>query len=144
MARRPNTVGGGANTNRNGLEFERGTSLRDAFIEHPRYEVKSDNSVFDKETQQAVGRIYNNFTDFYANLVKARGVNYRDLLSKQLRPDDCILIGDTVYIIEKKFQNSAGSVDEKLQTCHFKKRQYSRLLASLDLKVEYYYLLSGL
>jgi hypothetical protein len=140
--RKFNTVGGGANTNRNGLEFERGTSLRDAFVDHPRYEVRPDNSVFDKETQQVVGRLYNNYTDFYENLIGARGVDYTTVFSKQLRPDDSILVGNTVYIIEKKFQAGAGSVDEKLQTCHFKKRQYARLLKLLNLKVEYYYLLS--
>jgi len=141
VARKFNTVGGGANTNRNGLLFERETSLRDAFIDHADYEVR-DNAVLDKITIEVVGELYPNYTAFYGNLIAARGVDYTTILSKQLRPDDAILVDDTVYIIEKKSQAGAGSVDEKLQTCHFKKQQYTRLLAPLNLKVEYFYLLS--
>ena len=33
-----------------------------------------------------------------------------------------------VYIVEKKFQNRAGSDDEKLQTYDFKKNQYKDVL----------------
>ena len=36
-----------------------------------------------------------------------------------------------------------GSVDEKLQTCDFKKKQYQKLLSSLNMEVEYIYLLSN-
>lgn len=46
------------------------------------------------------------------------------------------------YIIEKKFQNSAGSVDEKLPGCDFKKRIYQKLFKNLNYKVEYLYVLS--
>ena len=47
------------------------------------------------------------------------------------------------FIIECKFQQVAGSVDEKLQTCDFKKKQYQKLLSSLNMEVEYIYLLSN-
>jgi hypothetical protein len=46
-----------------------------------------------------------------------------------------------MYIIEIKYQETAGSVDEKLQTCDFKKKQYERLLRPLKLIVEYCYVL---
>ena len=36
----------------------------------------------------------------------------------------------------------AGSVDEKLQTCNFKKKQYKKLFSRLNIEVEYMYLLS--
>ena len=36
----------------------------------------------------------------------------------------------------------AGSVDEKLQTCDFKRKQYQKLMAQLNIDVEYIYLLS--
>lgn len=36
----------------------------------------------------------------------------------------------------------AGSVDEKLQTCDFKKKQYRKLMASLNIEVEYIYILN--
>lgn len=44
--------------------------------------------------------------------------------------------------IEWEFQQVAGSVDEKLQTCDFKKKQYQRLLYGANIEVEYIYLLS--
>ena len=56
-----------------------------------------------------------------------------EIISKKLLPDDCIfvIINNTLFIIECKFQQVAGSVDEKLQTCDFKKKQYQKLLAKL-------------
>ena len=47
-----------------------------------------------------------------------------------------------MYIIEMKYQSQSGSVDEKLQTCDFKKKQYEKLLKPLSIKVEYYYFLN--
>jgi hypothetical protein len=52
------------------------------------------------------------------------------------------LAGKTLYIIEIKFQEVAGSVDEKLQTCDFKNKQYNKLLAPLGISVKYVYILS--
>jgi hypothetical protein len=49
----------------------------------------------------------------------------------------------TLFIIEVKYQQVAGSVDEKLQTCDFKRKQYLKLVRSLELKVEYVYVLSN-
>jgi len=59
-------------------------------------------------------------------------------------PDEAILIlkDQTLFIIEIKFQEVAGSVDEKLQTCDFKNKQYRKLLAPLNISVKYVYVLS--
>ncbi len=56
-------------------------------------------------------------------------------------PDEALYVGrvKTLYIIEKKFQHGGGSVDEKLQTCVFKKQQYQKLVHGLDMDVEYLY-----
>ena len=49
----------------------------------------------------------------------------------------------TGIIFEKKFQKVDGSVDEKLQTCDFKKKQYKKLFAQLNYdKIEYIYILA--
>lgn len=45
-------------------------------------------------------------------------------------------------ILEVKFKAVAGSVDEKLQTCDFKRKQYAKLMAPLNIEVEYIYILS--
>jgi hypothetical protein len=46
-----------------------------------------------------------------------------------------------VFIIEVKHQEVAGSVDEKLQTCDFKKKQYIKLFSELNYEVEFDYIL---
>jgi len=72
------------------------------------------------------------------------GVDWQNILSKKLLPDDAIYVisNNTVFIIEVKYQEVAGSVDEKLQTCGFKLSQYKRLFAPLNHNVEYIYILN--
>lgn len=72
------------------------------------------------------------------------GVDWKEHLSKQLLPDNAIyvIVNNTMYILEVKHQEVAGSVDEKLQTCDFKKKQYQKLLSSLNMEVQYIYVLS--
>jgi hypothetical protein len=45
-----------------------------------------------------------------------------------------------IFIIEKKFQQTPGSVDEKIQTAAFKKYHYSNLFPNF--KIHYIYCLS--
>jgi hypothetical protein len=42
----------------------------------------------------------------------------------------------------KNILSVAGSVDEKLQTCDFKRKQYLKLVQPLGIKVEYVYVLN--
>ncbi|MDQ2770547.1 MAG: hypothetical protein M3Y54_08615 [Bacteroidota bacterium] len=140
MKRPFNTAGGGANTNRNGLEFERITELRDAFLEHPRYKIDGD-TVIDGATDLPVGTLFEK-NKLYKNLLEPHGIDHKQIISKQLLPDGAILVGGTLYIIEKKYQETSGSADEKLQTAHFKKRQYERLVQQMGLRVAFYYLLN--
>lgn len=69
-------------------------------------------------------------------------IDWQDHLSKSLEPDNALLVVDTLYIIEVKFQQVPGSVDEKLQTCDFKRKQYSKLVRDLNWSVEYVYVLN--
>ena len=66
--------------------------------------------------------------------LKSQGVDWKKHLSKKLLPDNCIyvIVNNTLFILEVKTQNVAGSVDEKLQTCDFKRKQYKKLVASLQ------------
>lgn len=81
---------------------------------------------------------------FY-RFLEEKGIAWKELVSKRLFPDDALLVivRETLYIIEVKYQQVSGSVDEKLQTCDFKRKQYLKLVSSLDLKVEYVYVLSN-
>ncbi|HQS72456.1 MAG TPA: hypothetical protein PLH07_04815 [Sulfurovum sp.] len=73
-----------------------------------------------------------------------QGIDWNSILSKKLLPDDAIYvtINNTIFIIEVKYQEVAGSVDEKLQTCGFKLWQYRRLFSTLNYEVQYIYILN--
>ena len=135
MSRKPNTFGGGARTNVNGLSFEQTTSLDDA-LKDAGYRVE-EYEVYNKNDKigLSVGKI--NFYNFFLN-----GIDYSAFNSKQWRPDECFVNfkNRTVYIIEKKFQHCSGSVDEKLPNCDFKKKEYEKLCHPIDFKVEYLYI----
>ena len=76
--------------------------------------------------------------------LEINNIDWKQILSKQLLPDDAIyvIMENTVFIIEVKYQEVPGSVDEKLQTCDFKRKQYLKLFALLNRKVEYIYILN--
>jgi hypothetical protein len=136
--KQPNKVGGGARTNVNGLLFEQTTSLREVFMQKNEFTVHGDD-VFRGGIK--VGQLCEK-NKIYKCLLEPHKIDYRRIVSKKLLPDEAILVGDTLYIIEKKFQSGSGSVDEKLQTCDFKKKQYTKLLTEINLKVEYIYFLN--
>ena len=140
MAKLPNTVGGGARTNLNGLQFEGRTDLRDAIRMHPIYDLDENDRVVNGE---AVVAQYYEKNGLYKKLLEPSGINYRTVLSKKLLPDGALLVGSTIFIIEKKYQAGAGSVDEKLQTCDFKKKQYQKLFNPIGISVEFYYVLNS-
>lgn len=76
--------------------------------------------------------------------LESRNVNWKEHLSKKLLPDDAVYVikENTLFILEIKFQQVAGSVDEKLQTCGFKLRQYKKLFSPLNYEVEFIYILN--
>jgi len=130
-------VGGGKTIT--GLRFESRVAMKNIIDALPEYRVDGDIVYFKNEK---VAEFYEKHK-LYKNLLEPNGVDYRKIISKKLLPDEAILIisGKTLFIIEIKFQEVTGSVDEKLQTCDFKKEQYSKLLAPLGITVEYVYVL---
>ena len=103
------------------------------------YNVNNDNTVEDYDGNQ-LGIIAPKHS-FYKLILEPKGIDWTKRISKKLLPDEAFLnfANNTVYIIEKKFQNDSGSVDEKLQTCSFKKQQYEKLLSGTPYTVEYLY-----
>lgn len=130
---------GGAQTTYNGLKFERKTHFTTMIKEHSEYSLSTNGEIF--KNNSYIGEYFEK-GEFYSVLLKKLGVNYKDFLSKKIIPDGTFFVKNTVYIIEKKFQIIQGSVDEKLQTCDFKKKQYERLFNPMGINVEYYYLLN--
>lgn len=71
-------------------------------------------------------------------------IDWRKLISKKLLPDEAYFVNGELKIYEKKYQQVAGSVDEKLQTCAFKLLQYQKIGRALKAKkVTYTYLLNN-
>ncbi len=139
------TGGLGGGRTLTGLHFEKKVDFQKLIGEIQGYEVKKISgkagmgAFFEKKLVAMCFRKY----DFYEFLSESK-VDWESLLSKRLLPDDALLviIRETLFIIEVKYQQVVGSVDEKLQTCDFKRKQYLKLVSPLGLKVEYVYVLS--
>jgi gluconate kinase len=129
---------GGANT-KTGLVFEGKTDLTQFLNAQKGYKVIDGNVYYKGEF---IARIFKKY-GFYKFLEELK-IDWNRHISKRLLPDDSIfvIIANTLFVIECKFQQVAGSVDEKLQTCDFKKKQYQKLLSHANIEVEYIYLLS--
>ena len=140
MSRTPNIHGGGARTNQNGLHFEQITSLDDA-LNNAGYNVI--NHIVYRDSQKIGMSVPQK--KLYTKFLNPHGIQYDDYNSKEWRPDEAFINfeNNTVYIIEKNFQNCSGSVDEKLPGCHFKKLEYQKLFNPLKFEVEFIYLFNN-
>lgn len=129
---------GGGNTI-TGLNFEREADILSLLKDKDGYSIK-DNVIFYKSKEVARNYRKNSLYVYLAS----KGIDYKNYISKKLLPDDAIYVikNNTLFVIEIKFQKVAGSVDEKLQTCDFKKKQYRKLMAPLNIDAEYIYILS--
>lgn len=128
---------GGGNT-KTGLLFEGRVSIIDLLRSKQGYTTEGDSILYNGEEVAlclAKHKLY--------KWLESKGVDYCKYISKKLLPDEAlyVIVNNTLYIIEMKFQEVAGSVDEKLQTCDFKRKQYARLMAPLNIEVEYIYIL---
>jgi len=122
-----------------GLSFEKSRDINTLLRKTPGYEIKNNNQIFYKGKE--VARSYKKH-GLYIFLEK-EGVDYKKHISKRLLPDEALFVitNNTVFIIEVKTQKVAGSVDEKLQTCDFKLKQYKKLFSTLNIEAEYIYIL---
>ncbi|MCX7649077.1 MAG: hypothetical protein N2050_00810 [Flavobacteriales bacterium] len=135
---------GGSNT-LTGLNFEKRVDLITLLSEIPGYSVgeeKDKAGIFIYFKRKIVARCFKKHS-FY-KFLEENNVDWKSRISKRLLPDDALLviIRETLFIIEIKYQQVPGSVDEKLQTCDFKRKQYLKLVSPLGLRVEYVYVLN--
>ncbi|MBQ6149531.1 hypothetical protein IJI86_00965 [Candidatus Saccharibacteria bacterium] len=133
------TYGGNTKT---GLIFEGKTDLATFLSKQEGYNVKNDEEIY--YNNELVARVFKKYK-FYNVFLTELGINWKEHISKQLLPDDSIyvILNNILFIIECKHQEVAGSVDEKLQTCDFKKKQYQKLMSKANIDVEYIYLLDN-
>ena len=137
-----NTAGGGSATNEAGLTFEE--YIDNVFSNQI---SKSENISIDGNKIIKDGKVYASRYPkhkLYNMLCVELGIKWKEIFSRKLLPDDAILVHETntIYIVEKKYQKSSGSNDEKLQTPPYKIRQYNRLFKGTGIKVDYCYVLS--
>jgi len=128
---------GGGNTI-TGLKFERGKDILSILNDAEGYSVKG-NIIF--YLNKEVARSYRKYGLY--KYLESQNIDYKKIISKKLLPDEAlyVIVNNTLFVIEMKYQEVAGSVDEKLQTCDFKKKQYKKLMAPLNIEVEYIYIL---
>jgi hypothetical protein len=109
------TGAGGSKTNHNGLNFEKKTSLYNKLIK---------NKFID---------IYHFQQNEFNKFIKK---NYNINIYK--KPDEAIIIKEDnkiyIKIIEKKNQNVAGSVEDKLKTGAFNRREYELMFNECKIK----------
>jgi hypothetical protein len=129
---------GGGNTI-TGLRFEKGRDILSILRNAKGYSVKGNVIYY---LGKEVARSYRKYGLY--KFLESQGVDYKKIISKKLLPDEAlyVIVKNTLFVIEMKYQEVTGSVDEKLQTCDFKKKQYKKLMAPLNIKVEYIYILS--
>jgi len=129
---------GGGNTI-TGLNFEKERDILEILKKAKDYSVR--NSII---YYQGKAIVHSYRKQGLYKLLTEKGIDWRKFISKRLFPDEAlyVIVNNTLFIIEMKFQKVAGSVDEKLQTCDFKKKQYRKLMAPLNIEVEYIYILN--
>ena len=129
---------GGSNT-KTGLNFEKRINILSLLKSKKGYSVNG-NIIFYYKKEVAKSFKKNALYKY----LESRRLDYKKYISKKLLPDEAIyvIVNNTLFIVEIKFQKVAGSVDEKLQTCDFKRKQYAKLMAPLNIEVEYIYILN--
>lgn len=137
---------GGANTNRGGLNFESFTDLaariqRDLNDIYEINEINVTNSVINskspvfevirKTDAKRVGIITKQF-QFYNVMFNEYGIKNQN--HKTWKPDEVFFNfeANTVFIVEKKWQEGSGSVDEKIFGFVNKRRLYQNNFNVLD------------
>jgi hypothetical protein len=126
------TGAGGANTNINGLSFENKTSIENKLLENNFTKIIINNKnkygyyfeYNDVENNNKI--IYLTQNGFKLYFKEKYNIN----VYKQ--PDEAFIIisanNYNIKILEKKNQNVDGSVEDKLKTGYFNKREYEKMI----------------
>jgi hypothetical protein len=130
---------GGAQTNKNGLPYEELTDLKteytvvsaDKYCQHIQFTQCENKKTWIMTGQSKFFKCMDAHMD--KTVEKAHGCK---------NPDECYIdhCSNTIFILEKKFQQVSGSVCEKIQTSEFKRWQYGRTFP--DFRIVYMYCLS--
>lgn len=118
---------GGANT-RTGAQFELSTDVRTNLANSG---IDVNNVIFCSKRQ-------------FPPFMERYNFDMRIHFGKQFWPDEAFVYNNHLYVIEKKYQDGSGSVDEKIQTGPYKKLIYEICAKAAHLNgATYIYLLKG-
>ena len=129
---------GGANT-LTGLNFETKQNLADALARLADYQISGTKILY---KGKEIGLLLKK-KQLYSQFLTPDKLDVDKIVSRRLEPDNAVILPQQkrATILELKFQETEGSVDEKLQTCAFKLQQYNKLFGPLGYKVKYTYVL---
>ncbi|OON98841.1 MAG: hypothetical protein ATN35_03335 [Epulopiscium sp. Nele67-Bin004] len=128
------------------LKFKPDINLEQAISAMQGYSINHNVVKFNEKN---VGRLVSNH-NFYKYFLEPNGIEYQNIISKKLLPNEAIFIDktQTLHIIRKKFADKFGITDEKLLTCSFQCHQYQKLIDAinkknnLNVKLTYSYVLN--
>lgn len=143
------SYGGGKNTNFNGLNYEKITSLENKFtildtynfytlikfnIEYDPFYILYD--IIEEKLFKKINKfndltfIYTKQADFFKYINTKIQVDKKNIAHGCKKPDECFINENKklIFWIEKKFQNKSGSVCEKIQTVMFKKEHLNEII----------------
>ena len=135
----------GSKAARNGKDFEKICGLNPDKL-HPKYyfdEMNKNNNkfiIFDGTKVVCESHPQKRFKSYLDKV----GISPKDMDMPNLEPDNFILNfeNNTIYVIEIKFQNKEGSVDEKPQAYLFRQRYFNDLFKSMGMEVKLIYVFS--
>jgi hypothetical protein len=137
------TGAGGANTNKNGLKFEEITDFKEMYESIEKSQIGIGSEVTFKGHSRTFIKVSKSALHKYMEKIGEKNMNLKPAAGCK-EPDEAYIDPDPerniVFIIEKKFQQESGSVDEKLQTGCFKQSHYKDLFPNF--KIYYMYCLS--
>jgi hypothetical protein len=127
---------GGALTTTHGFNYEELTNFTNF--------IKYDNKIIFGKGKNDFYEEYKIDDIIYLRMVKNGLKQYlklvrNQLCEKYLLPDECFICQatKTIFILEKKFQQCSGSVDEKIQTAIFKYEYYMEQYPTYTIKYAY-------
>lgn len=120
-----------------GLIFEENTPINEIFDFLPNNEVLmfASNAVMAKQTGML------NWRDYVRNLpgltyIGEKNSRHPIIWNKNYIPDGAIIYNNTLYIIEKKYQQCEGTADEKLTSGDFRRTMFEKLSKYFPIQIK--------
>ena len=135
------TGAGGANTNVNGLSYEEKTNLEELYIECNYNKKDKYKTIKFAGYDCELVNVNKGYVHKFMERINEKNNSIKPAAGCK-EPDEAYIdvSRKIIFIIEKKFQQTPGSVDEKIQTGPFKQYHYSKTFPNF--KVQYLYCLS--